>query len=111
MQYLPNEKGADVKLSSTDPSSVTYVSVCAINNGSSGSTTGGGRFKPTRPSFEYDDITNDGNNPTYTPIRSLRLWEVTKVNTKRKFVGVIFFPAAGSPKNGKNNQRSSTSLL
>lgn len=43
----PNEKVADVKLNKTDPSSVTYVNVCAINNGSSGSTTGGGRFRPT----------------------------------------------------------------
>jgi len=42
-----NEKGAEVKLSSADPSSVTYVNVCAISNGSSGSTTGGGRLRPT----------------------------------------------------------------
>lgn len=50
-------KGADVKLSNTDPSSVTYVNVCAIRSGSSGSTTGGGRFKPT-PSFIVDGVSN-----------------------------------------------------
>mmetsp|Transcript_13564 Transcript_13564/g.29492 ORF Transcript_13564/g.29492 Transcript_13564/m.29492 type:complete len:219 (+) Transcript_13564:494-1150(+) len=44
------EKGAEVKLRSTDPSSVTYVNVCAMSNGSSGSTIGGGRFRPTCPS-------------------------------------------------------------
>ena len=44
---LPNEKGAEVKLSKTDPSSVTYVNVCAINSGSSGSTIGGGKLRPT----------------------------------------------------------------
>mmetsp|Transcript_667 Transcript_667/g.1538 ORF Transcript_667/g.1538 Transcript_667/m.1538 type:complete len:228 (+) Transcript_667:372-1055(+) len=48
-----NENGAGVKLSMTEPSSVTYVKVCAIRRGSSGSTTGcssptsGGKFNPT----------------------------------------------------------------
>mmetsp|Transcript_8979 Transcript_8979/g.12877 ORF Transcript_8979/g.12877 Transcript_8979/m.12877 type:complete len:98 (-) Transcript_8979:20-313(-) len=40
-------KGAEVNDSITEPSSVTYVSVCAIRRGSSGSTAGGGRFRPT----------------------------------------------------------------
>eukprot|EP00580_Thalassiosira_gravida_P009148 CAMPEP_0201631928 /NCGR_PEP_ID=MMETSP0493-20130528/5733_1 /ASSEMBLY_ACC=CAM_ASM_000838 /TAXON_ID=420259 /ORGANISM="Thalassiosira gravida, Strain GMp14c1" /LENGTH=141 /DNA_ID=CAMNT_0048103351 /DNA_START=694 /DNA_END=1120 /DNA_ORIENTATION=- len=46
-QFDAKEKGAEVKLNNTDPSSVTYVSVCAISSGSSGSTTGGGRLRPT----------------------------------------------------------------
>ena len=90
IQYSLNEKGAGVKLSSTDPSSVTYVSVCAINNGSSGSTTGGGRFSPTRPSFKYDDMTND-DPPTYTPSASfvLELTIVLEVHTNAKFEFVL----------------------